>query len=128
HQPSSALSQAVTAVMHYAGGNQALTPDAGQIRKLAEDLEGIEPAQAELLRKLSGSKRPVVITLLESDTKPESVPEVYLKLHLLSHRLLKPHAQNLDGMFGLLPNVAWTSQGAIAIADLPAEQLDARLR
>ena len=128
HQPTPALVQAVAAVVHYPGGNQALTPDAAQVRKLAEDLESVDAAQAELLRKLSGSKRPVVITLLESDTKPESVPEVYLKLHLLSHRLLKPHAQNLDGMFGVLPNVAWTSQGAIAIADLPAEQLDARLR
>jgi 2,3,4,5-tetrahydropyridine-2,6-dicarboxylate N-succinyltransferase len=53
---------------------------------------------------------------------------VYLKLHLLSHRLVKPHGLNLDGMFGLLPNVAWTSAGAYAINELPAAILAARLR
>lgn len=128
YQPAAALVQAVAAVMRYEGGNQALLPDAAQVRKLADELEGIDATQAELLRKLSGSKRPLVVTLLERDEKPASVPEVYLKLHLLSHRLVRPHAQNLDGMFGVLPNVAWTSQGAIAIAELPARQLDARLR
>lgn len=128
YQPAAALVQAVAAVMRYEGGNQALLPDAAQVRKLADEFEGIDATQAELLRKLSGSKRPLVVTLLERDEKPASVPEVYLKLHLLSHRLVRPHAQNLDGMFGVLPNVAWTSQGAIAIAELPARQLDARLR
>src|SRR5690606_25027745 len=128
YQPAAALVQAVAAVMRYEGGNQALLPDAAQVRKLADELEGIDATQAELLRKLSGSKRPPVVTLLERDETPASVPEVYLKLHLLSHRLVRPHVQNLDGMFGVLPNVAWTSQGAIAIAELPARQLDARLR
>ena len=128
YKPAAALTAATADVLQYTGGNQVMTPDAAQIRKLAEVLEDIDAAQAELLRKLSASKRPVVATLLASDSKPEYVPEVYLKLHLLSHRLLKPHAQNLDGMFGVLPNVAWTNRGAIAIADLPAEQLDARLR
>jgi 2,3,4,5-tetrahydropyridine-2-carboxylate N-succinyltransferase len=44
------------------------------------------------------------------------VPEAYLKLHLLSHRLVKPHGTNLQGLFGILPNVAWTSEGAIDIS------------
>jgi 2,3,4,5-tetrahydropyridine-2-carboxylate N-succinyltransferase len=126
--PDAQLVDAVRNVMDYAGGNVALELDAVHLRRLGEACEKLDPRQEELLRQLAGSKRPIVVTLLESDDKPASVPEVYLKLHLLSHRLVKPHSLNLDGMFGALPNVAWTSRGAIAIADLPAEQLAARLR
>jgi 2,3,4,5-tetrahydropyridine-2-carboxylate N-succinyltransferase len=42
---------------------------------------------------------------------PVDTLDVYLRLHLLSHRLIQPHQANLDGIFGLLPNVAWTSAG-----------------
>ncbi|MGL6252339.1 MAG: DapH/DapD/GlmU-related protein, partial [Billgrantia desiderata] len=48
-------------------------------------------------------------------------------LHLLSHRLVKPHGLDLTGMFGLLRNVAWTSEGPIDIEELPARRLKARL-
>ena len=41
--------------------------------------------------------------------------DAYLRLHLLSHRLVKPHGQNLDGMFGLLSNVVWTTLGPVAV-------------
>ena len=44
---------------------------------------------------------------------PSSVPEAYLKLHLLSLRLVKPNETNLDGIFGILHTVAWTSAGPI---------------
>ena len=46
---------------------------------------------------------------------PTNVPEVYLKLHLISLRLVKPNQTNLDGIFGILPNVAWTSIGPLLI-------------
>ncbi|MEV8513961.1 2,3,4,5-tetrahydropyridine-2,6-dicarboxylate N-succinyltransferase [Dactylosporangium sp. NPDC051484] len=42
---------------------------------------------------------------------PASTADVYLRLHLLSHRLIQPHQASLDGQFGLLANVAWTSAG-----------------
>lgn len=42
---------------------------------------------------------------------PKDTFDVWLRLHLLSHRLIKPHDANLDGIFGLLTNVAWTSAG-----------------
>ncbi|HEX6872346.1 MAG TPA: 2,3,4,5-tetrahydropyridine-2,6-dicarboxylate N-succinyltransferase [Micromonosporaceae bacterium] len=42
---------------------------------------------------------------------PKDTYDVWLRLHLLSHRLIKPHDANLDGIFGLLTNVAWTSAG-----------------
>jgi 2,3,4,5-tetrahydropyridine-2,6-dicarboxylate N-succinyltransferase len=128
HQAPKVLVELVTSVMDYSGGNVARELEAGHLRRLSDECEDIDAAQAALLRQLSGSKRPLVATLLQSDDKPTSVPEVYLKLHLLSHRLVKPHALNLDGMFGMLPNIAWTSRGAIAIADLAVEQLAARLR
>ncbi|MGI9273376.1 MAG: DapH/DapD/GlmU-related protein, partial [Endozoicomonas sp.] len=62
----------------------------------------------------------------EADEAPSSTPEAYLKLHMLSHRLVKPHGVNLQGIFPLLPNVAWTSEGAIDLAELPERQLKAR--
>ncbi len=87
-----------------------------------------ETRQAQLAAHLASSESPVVAVLLREDVAPSTVPEAYLKLHLLSHRLVKPHGTNLQGMFGILPNVAWTSEGAIDIAELPARQLAARLR
>lgn len=42
---------------------------------------------------------------------PQNVPDAYLRLHLLSHRIVKPHGVNLDGIFGILNNVVWTSAG-----------------
>ena len=126
--PSEALSSIVGNVLGYTGGNTSIDLDPAHLRRLAESVQEVDPEQSALLDQLAGSKRPLVATLLATDAKPASVPEVYLKLHLLSHRLVKPHGLNLDGMFGLLPNVAWTSNGAIPIADLPAQQLSARLR
>jgi 2,3,4,5-tetrahydropyridine-2-carboxylate N-succinyltransferase len=84
--------------------------------------------QAELALKLAASSQPLVAVLLSEDDKPDSVPEGYLKLQLISHRLVKPHETNLDGLFSILPNVAWTSEGAIAVDELSQRQLDARLR
>ena len=46
---------------------------------------------------------------------PTSALDVYLRLHLLSHRLIKPHGVNLEGIFGLLNNVVWTSAGPCAV-------------
>ncbi|MEH0147996.1 2,3,4,5-tetrahydropyridine-2,6-dicarboxylate N-succinyltransferase [Corynebacterium sp. Q4381] len=43
--------------------------------------------------------------------------DVYLRLHLLSHRLIKPHGANMDGVFGLLANVVWTNYGPCAVSD-----------
>jgi 2,3,4,5-tetrahydropyridine-2-carboxylate N-succinyltransferase len=87
-----------------------------------------EAEQAELAGQLLASDRPVVAVLLPGDAAPANVPEGYLKLHLISHRLVKPHGTNLEGLFGVLPNVAWTSEGAVDIAELPQRQLAARLR
>ncbi|MCP3766124.1 MULTISPECIES: 2,3,4,5-tetrahydropyridine-2,6-dicarboxylate N-succinyltransferase [Streptomyces] len=68
-----------------------------------------------------------VRTVISSlDEKPIDAHDVYLRLHLLSHRLVKPHGQNLEGMFGFLANVAWTSLGPVAVDDVEKARLNAR--
>lgn len=59
-------------------------------------------------RKVS---RKIVEVEIDTDRAPTSTADAYLRLHLLSHRLIKPHGQSLEGIFGLLPNVIWTSFG-----------------
>ena len=58
------------------------------------------------------------IVFVSDDKPPESVSEAYLKLHLLSLRKVKPNETNLDGIFNILPNVAWTSLGPIDAEEL----------
>lgn len=110
----------------YAGGNQTLTVDATQLSTWLNDTS--DPADRNLLELLTTCSQTVVATFLAHDEAPTKIAEVYLKLHLLSHRLCKPHSVNLQGAFGVLRNVAWTNQGAIALEDLPARQLQARAR
>jgi len=57
---------------------------------------------------------PVVVEI-DTTVAPRDAADVYLRLHLLSHRLAMPRTLNLDGAFGLLTNVAWTSIGPIAL-------------
>ena len=62
-----------------------------------------------------GVTREVVSIEIDLSTPPVDAIDAYLRLHLLSHRLVKPHGQSLDGIFGLLANVVWTSVGPCAI-------------
>lgn len=61
-------------------------------------------------------RREIVEIEIDLDAAPASVPDAYLRLHLLSHRLVKPHGLSLDGIFGILNNVVWTSAGPCAVA------------
>jgi 2,3,4,5-tetrahydropyridine-2,6-dicarboxylate N-succinyltransferase len=65
-------------------------------------------------------------TIASLAVAPADAVDVYLRLHLLSHRLIKPHEANLDGIFGLLTNVAWTSLGPVAADEVEAVRLRAR--
>jgi len=69
---------------------------------------------------------PIVVEI-DTATAPCDTADVYLRLHLLSHRLAKPRTLNLDGIFGLLANVAWTSIGPVAL-DVLDEVRDALRR
>jgi 2,3,4,5-tetrahydropyridine-2,6-dicarboxylate N-succinyltransferase len=54
------------------------------------------------------------------DLPPADSADAYLRLHLLSHRLVRPNSMNLDGIFGVLPNVCWTSLGPVAVSEAGA--------
>ncbi len=126
--PDPGITDTIGKTAGYQGGNASLELNNQQLADLAHAFGDAGNQQlAGLLQQLAQSTKPVVATFIAEDSKPASVPEVYLKLHLLSHRLVKPHGINLDGMFALLPNVAWTNKGAILVSELPQHQLMARL-
>ena len=62
-----------------------------------------------------GVTRELVSIEIDLTVAPKDAKDAYLRLHLLSHRLVKPHGQSLEGIFGLLTNVVWTSAGACAV-------------
>ncbi|SDS22323.1 2,3,4,5-tetrahydropyridine-2,6-dicarboxylate N-succinyltransferase [Corynebacterium timonense] len=65
-----------------------------------------------------GVARVAVETSIEDLSAPAvDAYDVYLRLHLLSHRLVAPHGANMDGVFGLLANVVWTNYGPCAVSD-----------
>ena len=68
----------------------------------------------------------VVHIEIDLDAPPATTSDAYLRLHLLSHRLVRPRSINLDGIFGSLPNVVWTSAGPCAIEGF--ERVRTRLR
>ena len=85
------------------------------------DLSGFEGNDE--IRKVSRKSVAIEIDLTKA---PTSVSDAYLRLHLLSYRLVKPHGLSLDGIFGILNNVVWTSHGPCAVAGF--EKVRAELR
>jgi 2,3,4,5-tetrahydropyridine-2-carboxylate N-succinyltransferase len=65
----------------------------------------------------------VLRTSIDLDAAPADVPDAYLRLHLLSHRLVRPRELNLDGIFGVLTNVVWTSAGPCAVDGFEATRM-----
>ncbi|OFN75571.1 MULTISPECIES: 2,3,4,5-tetrahydropyridine-2,6-dicarboxylate N-succinyltransferase [unclassified Corynebacterium] len=59
----------------------------------------------------------VETSIKDLDEAPADTYDAYLRLHLLSHRAVKPHGLNVDGIFGKLANVVWTNYGPCAVAD-----------
>ncbi|NEN77523.1 2,3,4,5-tetrahydropyridine-2,6-dicarboxylate N-succinyltransferase [Nocardioides zeae] len=93
----------------------------------ADELAGVELdalAGVDELRGVTREVRRVEIDDLQA--APTSTEEVWLRLHLLSARLVTPHSISLDGQFGLLANVVWTSAGPCAVEGF--ELTRARLR
>jgi len=127
-QPSPEIAAALAAAP--GGGKQGVVdltdPDLESLARAlraagADDL-------ARIARGCQGSYGPCVLTVLEQDTKIEHLAEAYLKLHLLSWRCCLPNSLNLDGIFAVLPNVAWTSAGPVAIDEVGERTLKARAR
>ncbi len=120
-----------------AGLVQALGGAAAGVREVTDrDLETLArafadagvPEHAAVARGCIGAHGPCVLTVLEVDGPIAHIAEAYLKLHLLSWRHCLPNTLNLDGIFAVLPNVAWTSQGPMAPADVGEQALRARVR
>ena len=65
--------------------------------------------------------RPVSI-VIDTDSAIADGADAYLRLHLLSHRLVRPRSMNLDGIFGHLQNVAWTDRGPVPVAAVESVQ------
>ncbi|WP_394939174.1 2,3,4,5-tetrahydropyridine-2,6-dicarboxylate N-succinyltransferase [Psychromicrobium sp. YIM B11713] len=70
----------------------------------------------------------VVFVQINLDLAPEDTADAYLRLHLLSHRLVTPNSINLDGVFGKLPNVVWTNFGPCSPQDFEKTRLRLRRR
>lgn len=81
-------------------------------------LEGRDPHR--------GVRQTVQRTVIDLDAAPADTADAYLRLHLLSHRLVAPHGLNLTGIFGVLPNVVWTNHGPCPVEGFEATRL--RLR
>lgn len=73
-------------------------------------------------------RRPVTASIASLADAPVDAIDAYLRLHLLSHRLMQPNSMNLDGVFGLLSNVVWTNFGPCAVEgfEVTRAQLSAR--
>jgi 2,3,4,5-tetrahydropyridine-2,6-dicarboxylate N-succinyltransferase len=99
-------------------------PALGSAPTDAEAPEGLAAAARDhAVRRVRAEVVRVEIDLSEP---PRDTADAYLRLHLLSHRLVRPHTLNLDGIFGILPNVVWTSAGPCPVDDFEATRL--RLR
>ncbi|MDO9380614.1 MAG: 2,3,4,5-tetrahydropyridine-2,6-dicarboxylate N-succinyltransferase [Nocardioidaceae bacterium] len=95
------------------------TDDGAPEPEVLTGLEGDDPVRQV--------RRAVVRTVIDDlSAPPADAYDVYLRLHLLSHRLVRPHGQNLDGVFGLLSNVVWTSIGPCAVEGFESTRARAR--
>ncbi|WP_027251630.1 2,3,4,5-tetrahydropyridine-2,6-dicarboxylate N-succinyltransferase [Photobacterium halotolerans] len=126
--PAQALVDAIATVVDYQEGNQAIEITPAQAAELAGAFAANgEQASAGFAEKAAQSSQPLVVVILAADAAPASVAEGFLKLQLISQRLVKPHGLVLDGIFGLLHNIAWTNQGPIDLPELAERQIEARL-
>ncbi len=100
------------------------TPNLSHTAASVDGLSETDVARTDDLRNV----RTVVVTTSIADLSiaPTNAADAWLRLHLLSHRLVAPRTISLDGVFGLLTNVAWTSLGPVAISQLSTVQLAVR--
>ena len=127
--PNEDLVATIGAIAGYEGGNQVIEIKPAVAEQLAAAFNGEDDADnADFAVAAAKSKQTLVLVILASDEAPQSVAEGYLKLQLISHRLVKPHGVVLDGIFGLLHNIAWTNKGAIDLPELKERQMKARLK
>lgn len=126
--PSESLVTSLSKISGYDGGNQAIEISNQLSAELATAFAASgDVSNASFAEKAATSEQALVLVILETDEKPQSVAEGFLKLQLISNRLVKPHGTVLDGIFGLLHNIAWTNKGPIDLPELAERQIEARL-
>ena len=128
--PDTALSNLLLASCAIQPGENAVSQinETSARALVAKLLEAKFTEHAEHVEQMNAGQGQLILCVVFTDSPPKSVAEAYLKLHLLSHRLCKPHSLNLEGLFAVLHNLAWTNEGAIDLEELPKRQLAARLR
>lgn len=90
------------------GAGETVEPDAGTVEAMGHP-EILGAVGTDELRGVRTA--PILVSIADLDAPPTGVAEGYLRLHLLSHRLVEPGGLNVDGLLGLLPNVAWSDDG-----------------
>lgn len=91
-----------------------------------ENIESIKIA-LEVIEKNSNKIAVASFISNESDLAVKHVSDAYLRLHLLSHRMVKPNEIALNGIFNVLPNVVWTSLGAVSVKDFNQFKINAMI-
>lgn len=107
-------SGSLLAVEHRATGHSYIDTESGAVLDVWFPAGGIEPRRscpAERHGLIRGEQ--IEVTIASLDEPAADAADAYLRLHLLSRRVVQPHGANLDGVFGLLTNVAWTSAGPV---------------
>ena len=128
-KPDARLEEALRGIVANLSANISIDADAGFLQRLSSALRHAGAVdQADLADRLVAAAGRTLLTVLTEDSAPAAAADAYLKLHLLSHRHVLPNQMNLQGIFAVLPNVAWTSEGAIAADELNARQLEARIK
>ena len=122
-QPSAEAANAIRARLK-TGVSSVSPADAAVIARTLVDAGAADAARG--CRLLAEIDKPLTGLVLEHDAPIQSTVEAYFKLQLLSHRLALPNTLNLDGIFAQLPNLAWTSDGAIEVSEFEAALIAAR--
>jgi 2,3,4,5-tetrahydropyridine-2-carboxylate N-succinyltransferase len=120
---------------HAAAWGVATIHDSGEVLDAYYPAPTLDRLPAEPPAELAGAARSdqlrqvwtkVIRTEIDLAAAPADAADGYLRLHLLSHRLVRPWQVNLDGIFGVLANVVWTSAGPCAVEGF--EDVRTRLR
>ncbi|MEJ2130929.1 MAG: DapH/DapD/GlmU-related protein [Gammaproteobacteria bacterium] len=112
---------------HFGDEAREYEPEPKALTAYADAIRSADAPAATVVSTIATAGAEVIAVLLGEDRALASTAEAYLKLHLLSLRHVKPNEINLEGIYEVLPTVAWTSDGPIALEALPRRLVEARL-
>jgi 2,3,4,5-tetrahydropyridine-2,6-dicarboxylate N-succinyltransferase len=124
-QSDDALLNVFQEILKHSSGNHSYSINKTTLDKVAES--HLSSWDEAIVKKLIASKVELIATFILQDLAPVTIEEAYLKLTLISQRLAMPNQLNLTGIFSILPNVAWTSDGPVVLDEITEYMADARL-